>query len=106
MVTLLTQILAASGGGSGTYTDRSLAIASGGVSETLAAALATRIHILIQNPSSEIESIFVNFTDDATSTGDSVELAPGAYQIFSTTEAVKVLAATTGHKVIAKELAT
>lgn len=105
MVTLLTSILAASGGGAGTFTDKSLSIAAGGVSETLAAANASRSSLIIQNPTSEIESIFINFGAAATSTGNSIELTPGGIFTAATVQAVNVLAATTGHKVVAKELA-
>lgn len=99
-------LLAALGAGAGTYTDKSLSIAAGGTREVLAASNSSRRSIIIQNPSSEIESIFINPTGNATANGDSIELPPGGLPLtLATTQAIDVLAATTGHKVIAKELA-
>lgn len=102
---LLSQILTALGGGSGTYTDKSLSITAGANAQVLAAANSSRKSILVQNPTSEIESIYLNPTGTATAGGDSIELAPGGIATFVTTQAISVLAATTGHKVVAKELA-
>jgi hypothetical protein len=100
-----TLIAAAAGAVAGTYTNRSLAITTGGTSEQLMAANADRINFVVQNPSSEIESLFINFGAAAHPTsGNSIELAPGGYWIGTSTDAVNVVAATTGHKVIAKEL--
>lgn len=100
-----TALLAALGGGAGTYTDRSLSVTLGGTAQNIVASNTARRSLLVQNPSSEIESIFVNPTGAATSAGDSIELAPGGSITLATTQAISVLAATTSHKVIAKELA-
>lgn len=100
----LRQILAALGG-AGTYTDKSDTISTGGASQELAASNSSRINILVQNPTSEIESLFVNFGAAATGGGDSVELTPGGLQVFNTTQQITVIAATTGHAFVAKELA-
>ncbi len=89
-----------------TYTDCSLALTTGGTSQQLVAANASRKGVLILNPSSQIESLFVNFGAAATTDdSDSIELVPGAREFFPTVQAIQVNAATTGHKVIAKELA-
>lgn len=92
----------------GTYTDRSGTITTGGTSQVLMAVNANRLGYLIQNPSSNIESIFVNFTDPATGAGDSIEIAPGGSlpsNLAFSTEAINIVAATTGTAFVAKELA-
>ena len=100
---------AASVSRSGTTTDRSGAITTGGTSQQLMADNASRRYILIMNPSTESESLFINFTANAsTSAGSSLEIIPGGrYErdasSYVTTEAVNVVAATTGHKFVAKE---
>lgn len=104
---LLTAIysgITALGGGAGSYTDRSLSITTGGTAQNIVATNSSRKSVIIQNPSSEKESIFVNPTGTATANGDSLELTPGGSITFATTQAISVLAATTGHKVVAKEL--
>jgi len=102
----LVDILAASGGGAaaGTYTDLSGTIAAGGTSQLLVAANADRQGLVIQNPSSAIESLFINFTADATVDTDSFELLPGEKWTSNSVEEVNIIAVTTGHVFIAKEL--
>lgn len=89
----------------GTLTDQSGTIALGGTSQTLAAANANRLYLYVQNPPDQVEPLYVNFTD-AAGADVSIELLPGAYwdsKNFVSTEAVTVVAATTGHPFIAKE---
>jgi hypothetical protein len=88
-------------------TDFSGVLTLGGTSETVIAANANRKGFLIQNPPTEIESLFVDF-GIAAAPGTAIELAPG--QIFPpngspyvTTQSINVVAATTGHVYIAKE---
>jgi hypothetical protein len=100
----------------GAFTDRSGAITSAGVSQTLAVANGTRKRLVIQNPASltgqniaALESLYVNFTNAAgVDNGSSFELLPGEKfdlsQMGLTTELVSVTAATAGHRYIAKEM--
>lgn len=91
----------------GAYTNRSGTIAAGGVSQVLMAANAGRKGFVIQNPSNEIESLWINFTAAANVGQPSIELTPGSsfpYYGAVSTEAINVLAATLGHAYIAKEL--
>lgn len=106
MYTLLSQIVSGLGAGLGTYTDKSTTITLGGTAQVLVALNASRKNVFVQNPSSEQESLFVNPTGNATlAGGDSMELSPGSSYIFQTSQALSINAATTGHKVVAKELA-
>jgi hypothetical protein len=93
----------------GTFTNRSGTVATGGTSQTLAASNASRKRLIIQNPCSATESLFINFTTAAsTSAGNSLELVPcGSYDTAGappTTEQVNVTAATTSHAFVAKEM--
>lgn len=98
----------------GTTTDKSGTISVGGTSQQLAAANASRRRLIIQNPCSSTtqgiataESLFINFVSVAAATGTSFELtACGSFDMGSgpsSGEIVNVIAATTGHKYIAKE---
>jgi len=92
-------------------TDRSGNIAVGGASQQLAAANAVRRRILVENPSTAAESLFINFGAAASVNGaatpDSIEITPGGY--FDSGNGpvdgrvINVVAATGGHKYIAKE---
>ena len=101
----------ASGGQSGvnrgTFTDDSGTITVGGTSQQVMAANASRKGLMIQNPSTATESLFVNFGAAATTTGNSVELLPGGTfwedAGMVSTETVNVVAATGGHAFMAKE---
>ena len=92
----------------GTYTDRSGSIATGGTSQTAMAANATRKKLLVQNPPTATENLYMNFTAAASSAASSVAMVPGAAYEESgnsiTTEAVTINAATTGHVYTAKEM--
>lgn len=89
-----------------TFIDRSGAITTGGVSQLVAAANTDRRYLLIFNPS-RTESMWVNFTVDATQDQPSIEIPPlSSYELeggMVTTEAIYVIAATTGHKFVCKE---
>jgi hypothetical protein len=74
----------------------------------LAPANSARKALFIANPPSATESIFINFTNAASTTGvGSIELSAGGSYVdppgFITLELVTVTAATTGHAFIAKE---
>jgi hypothetical protein len=93
----------------GIWTDRSARISAGGTSQVLAAANIERIRIYVLNPASSFESIFLNFTDPAsTSAIGSLELTPGSYYDSDggpvTFEALNITAPTTGHAFVAKEM--
>lgn len=93
----------------GVLTDGHSTVTVGGTSQQLFAINASRLYLFVQNPSSETESLFIDFTSNAsTAAGVSIELKPGAAfemtsNTFITTEKVTVNAVTTGHKFIAKE---
>jgi len=90
-----------------TASDFSAALALGGTSETAIPANAARKGFVIQNPPTETESLFVDM-GIAAAQGTAIEIAPG--QMFPpngspyvSTQAINVVAATTGHVYIAKE---
>lgn len=89
-----------------TFTDRSGTITTGGVSQTLMAANASRKSFLVQNPPTATENLYINFTSAASAS--TLALTPGASYFEEssvvTSEAVTVFAATTGHAFIAKEM--
>lgn len=86
-----------------TYTDYSGSITTGGTSQTLAPASNGRVRIAILNPATETENLCVNLTSAASCTpGSSWILQSGQSVVIDSTEAVTVVAATTGHKWIAK----
>jgi hypothetical protein len=94
----------------GTLTDRSGSITTGGTAQTLIAANANRRYLLIKNPSTETENLFFSLTGTASLTGQnsgSYILQPGESftmeSNFVSTQAVSVIAATTGHKITASE---
>jgi hypothetical protein len=97
----------------GSFTDRTLA-ATGGVSQSLAAANPARKALLIRNPATAAseniaapEPIYVNWTGAASVAGTSWELLPGESLpefLSVSTEAVNVFATTAGHIIIAKEM--
>jgi hypothetical protein len=99
------------------FTDKSGAITTGGTSQTIVAANASRARVIIQNPCTATsqniataESFFINFTTAASATaGSSIELLPcgvfdsAAGNSLVTTEAITGVGATTSHRWIAKE---
>lgn len=90
---------------SGTTTSRSGSITTGGSNQTLASTNLNRKYIFIQNTSSG--NLYVNFTNAATTTGNSITLVPNASFVmengFVTTEAIQIIGATTGQTFVAKE---
>jgi hypothetical protein len=93
----------------GTWTDRSGTIAAGGASQQLMAANATRKAWMVENPSSEVESLWLQFGGAAVTDQPSLEIVPGGSYKENmggglTTQQVQVIATTTGHKFIAREM--
>ena len=100
----------------GSYTNRSGSIATANTSQQLAAANGSRRRLFIQNPYNAAgqgigaaESLYINFTSSAVvNDGDSIEILSGASFDTGTgpvsTELVNIVAATAGHKFIAKEI--
>lgn len=92
----------------GTLTNRSGTITVGGTAQTAMAANTSRRYLLIRNPATETEPLYFNFTTTAVVTGQpSITLQPGEGFVmensFISTELISVVAATTGHKFVAKE---
>ena len=91
---------------SGTFTDRSGSITTGGTSQTLAPINAARKYLTIENTSTA--NIAINFTSAASLTAGSLVIAAlGSLtlssQSFVSTELVTVVGATTGQTFVAKE---
>jgi len=87
----------------GAFTDAHAAIATGGLDQQLLAA-ATRKILMIWNPPTETELLYVNFGAAAAADNTSIPLEPGSMiemqsPGFVSNEAVHVIAATAGHKV-------
>lgn len=101
------KVAAIASGVTGPFTDRSGTITVGGTSQQLAAANAARRYLIVQNPPTATENLYINFTTAASTGAGSIGLIPGsAYTMesdFINTEAVTVIAATTGHVFTAKE---
>ncbi len=92
----------------GTFADASGNIAAGGVSQNLFAANAAAIRRVVQNPTSNIESIYINFGGVAASAANSIEITPGGEFDTGTgpidQTAWKIIAATLGTTYVAKEM--
>lgn len=90
----------------GTITNRSGTITSGGTAQTIMAANSTRLYLFIQNTSDTI--MWCNFTTTAVATQPSFSLIPGASFVMEgtavSTEAVSCIGATTGKIFTAKEM--
>lgn len=101
--------VASTGGASssGTLTNRSGTIATGATAQSMMSANSARRYLLIQNPTTGTESFWINFTTTAVRSQPSIEFAPGVTLVwegsFIPTEAVSVIAATTGTAFVAKE---
>lgn len=108
------------GGGSGvlalTPTDDGLALTLGGAAQTAIASNTSRKGCTIQNPATATDqgiatadNLYVNFGGTAAAASTSFELTPGQsiscspLGIGTITSNVSVVAATTGHKVVAWE---
>lgn len=90
----------------GTLTDRSGTVTTGGTAQTLAGANSSRKYLLIVNDSAS-ETLWFNFTTTAVASQPSIPIQPnGSFVMeasYVSTEAVSVIAATTGHAFSAKE---
>lgn len=88
-----------------TYTDKSGTVASGGVSQTLAAANASRRGFWIQNQSSD--NLWLSSNGAAVATQPSLQIPSGALYEFPSTgipvTALAIFGATTGQAFAAKE---
>lgn len=82
----------------------STTITAGGTAQVLAAADAGRGYLMIHNPRTETTSLLVSLVGTAVS-GSALELAPGGTMEYVVgvipTNAISVLSATTGQKVVA-----
>jgi len=85
--------------------DGSGAIATGGTSQQVFAALASRAYVLIQNISDA--TLYVNFGAPATIDGNSFKLLAGEWYEnppnFCPNGTVTIIGATTGKKFVAKQ---
>lgn len=94
----------ASAGSSGTFTNRSGTITSGGTAQQLAAENADRRALFIQNLSTG--DLYVAFGTTAVTQQPSIKLIAGAILIlddFITTQSVSIIGATTGQAFTALE---
>ncbi len=93
------------GGSSGTLTNRSGSITTGGTAQQLMAANSSRKYLFVQNISSG--DLWINFTTTAVQDQPSLKLASGASFFmegtFVSTELISIIGATTGQKFVAKE---
>ncbi len=89
----------------GTVTDRSGSITTGGTAQQLMAANSSRKYLFIQNVSAA--DLWINFTTTAVADSPSIKLASGnaffMESSFVSTEAISIIGATTGQKWTAKE---
>lgn len=100
----------AGGGTAGIFVDRGTTITLGGTAQTLMASNTARRRLIIENPTNAPagESIFINFGAVAAADETSIEITPaGWYDSGSgpvSNQSVSVIAATTGHEIVAKEM--
>lgn len=92
---------------SGSLTDRSGSVTTGGTAQNAAAALTTRKYLYLENPYTATETLWFSTTATAVADSPSIALQPGDTwenpPHFCPTGAVSVIAATTGHKWTARE---
>ena len=86
-----------------TLANRSGTITTGGTAQQAVAATKGRKLLVIDNPSTESESLWVSLVGSATTDSPSLELEPGDPPLAFQGDAcpdnpVSVIAATTGHK--------
>lgn len=89
----------------GSLQNYSGSILSSGVSQPLLEGNLYWNYIFIQNPSTAIESLYINYNADASANDDSMELLPGQYLYFKTPgfitdQDINIFAATAGHKFV------
>ena len=93
----------------GAFVDHSASVITGSQSQTAIAANPLRKFFLIQNPKTATETLFIDFTEAASTAanGPSIGLEPGekfqSTSAFTSTEVITVNAATSGHSYVAKE---
>lgn len=89
------------GGHSGTLTNRSGTITTGGTAQVAIAANTSRNYLFIRNPSDATEALWFSLVGTAAAASPSVRLDAGdSFEYagsFIPTNAVSVFAATTGH---------
>lgn len=89
--------------------DRSISLTTGGTSQQSAPARASRKYLMCQNiDTTNVEDVWLNIgTTAAANTAGSIRLVSGAAVTFDgtwvPTDAIQVVAATTGHKITCKE---
>lgn len=92
---------------SGSLTDRSGTITTGGTAQNAAAALSTRKYLYIENPITATARLWFSTVATAVADSPSISLEPGQSwenpSHFCPTGAVSVIAATTGHKFTVRE---
>lgn len=85
----------------GALTNRSGTITAGGTAQAAVAANTSRNYLLIRNPIDATEALWINLTGTATAASPSLRLDAGDILTFEgsfvPTNAVSVIAATTGH---------
>ena len=85
----------------GTLTDRSGTITTGGTAQNAIGVNASRNYLLIRNPVTATEDLWVSLVGTATAASPSIRLTPADFLIFEcgfiATNAASVIAATTGH---------
>lgn len=87
-------------------TDASTTLAVASTSQQILAANANRKYLYIENPTSEVESLWINYGGAAQEGVDSVELTPGESLSFGgvlPSDAIEFIAVTAGHVIIVKE---
>lgn len=90
-------------GTNGSYTDAATTIVAGGASQILLAA-ASRRKLMIWNPVTESEPIYINFGAAAAIDNTSIPIEPGSFYVedspgFLSSQSINVTAFTTGHAV-------
>ncbi|MGB8517040.1 MAG: hypothetical protein WCD45_04035 [Gallionella sp.] len=89
--------------------DKSGTIAATNNSQILSVANPYRAHLEIYNPPTEVEPLYVNFTNPASTTvGGSIPIMPGGSLSYAppdyvTPEQVNIAAVTVGHAFVCKE---
>jgi hypothetical protein len=93
----------------GVVVDRSGTVTTGGTPQQLMAANSNRMYLLIENPTTATEPLYISLTGNAeTGSVRSLSIAPGgtyerAAPAYVPTNAVSVTATTTGHAFVAVE---
>lgn len=90
----------------GTLTDHSGTLSAATTSQQVMASNTSRRYLYVQNPSST-DTLWINFTTDATQAEPSIQMLPGGSFVmegsFVSTEAVNIIGPTAGDAFVAKE---